>query len=68
MTPLIAETYQKIIDSGKKFGMVYLGFDKDEKSFFSFMAKMPWLSMPCGHPGVFACACCACCPGMCWNQ
>ena len=56
VTPLIAKAYNNIVNGSKslppkKFGIVYIPFDKDEKSYLQFMASMPWLSMPCGHPG-----------------
>lgn len=52
ITPIIAATYRKIVERGDKFGIVYVGFDRDERSFRNFIASMPWLSMPCGHSGI----------------
>lgn len=51
VTPILTKVYNNIIKTGRKFGMVYIPFDKDEKSFLRFMATMPWLTLPLGHPG-----------------
>jgi len=45
-TPQLAQTYNKFIQSGKNFEIVFVSSDNDSSSFSEYFATMPWLALP----------------------
>jgi nucleoredoxin len=45
-TPKFAEAYNKLKANGKKFEVVFVSSDRDQKSFDDYYAEMPWLAVP----------------------
>jgi len=45
-TPQLAETYNNLKKQGKKFEIVFISSDRDEKSFSEYFSTMPWLALP----------------------
>merc|ERR1711963_1138082 len=45
-TPVLAETYKKIVAAGKKFEIVFVSSDRDQASFDEYYAEMPWKAIP----------------------
>ncbi len=46
ITPLLINTYNAARAKGHKFEVIFVSADKDEKSFASYFAQMPWLAIP----------------------
>ena len=45
-TPALATLYTSIVAKGKSFEIVFVSSDRDEGSFQSYFAEMPWLALP----------------------
>jgi hypothetical protein len=45
-TPALATSYTSIVAKGKSFEIVFVSSDRDEASFQSYFAEMPWLALP----------------------
>eukprot|EP01097_Dermamoeba_algensis_P003941 TRINITY_DN2656_c0_g1_i2.p1 TRINITY_DN2656_c0_g1~~TRINITY_DN2656_c0_g1_i2.p1 ORF type:complete len:410 (-),score=75.38 TRINITY_DN2656_c0_g1_i2:76-1305(-) len=45
-TPKLAQTYKKLKEQGKKFEVVFISSDRDEKAFTEYFSSMPWLALP----------------------
>merc|ERR1712139_360015 len=45
-TPKLAEIYNSIKGSCKKFEIVFASSDRDEKAFNEYFAEQPWLAIP----------------------
>eukprot|EP00040_Diaphanoeca_grandis_P038281 m.256176 g.256176 ORF g.256176 m.256176 type:complete len:143 (-) comp34152_c0_seq1:311-739(-) len=45
-TPVLADTYNKLKASGKKFEIVFISSDQDESAFNSYHGEQPWLALP----------------------
>lgn len=47
-TPQLAQWYNKVKSGphGSEFEIVFVSFDRDEKSFNEYFAEMPWLALP----------------------
>ena len=45
-TPALATSYTIIVAKGKSFEIVFVSSDRDEASFQSYFAEMPWLALP----------------------
>ncbi|XVF63635.1 hypothetical protein PTKIN_Ptkin09bG0102400 [Pterospermum kingtungense] len=56
-TPKLISVYQKIQQNleekgGEDFEVVFVSFDREQSSFDSYFASMPWLALPFGDPTV----------------
>jgi len=49
-TPKLAEFYKKANKDSKRIEIVFISWDKDEKSFKEYFATMPWLSLEFSDP------------------
>jgi len=49
-TPVLVETYNKIVAAGKPFEIVFVSSDQSEDKMFNYMTetKMPWKALPFG--------------------
>lgn len=45
-TPVLAETYKKLVDQGKNFEIIFVSSDQDEKQFDAYYNEMPWACVP----------------------
>merc|ERR1711998_772481 len=45
-TPKLAEAYNAMRANGKKFEVVFVSSDRDEKSFDEYFNEQPWLALP----------------------
>lgn len=45
-TPLLADTYKKLVTDGKPFELVFVSSDRDEAQFKEYFGTMPWLALP----------------------
>jgi len=44
-TPKLVETYNKMKAAGKKFEIIFVSSDRDQKSFDEYYNEMPWLAL-----------------------
>lgn len=49
-TPLLVDLYETLNEDGKKFEVVFFSGDKQEESFKSYYAEMPWPAIPHKDP------------------
>lgn len=47
-TPILAKWYKEQKANGKKFEIIFVSSDRDEESFKSYFAQMPWVALPFG--------------------
>ena len=47
-TPQLAEVYEKINASGKRFEVVFVSSDRNEEDLAAYFADMPWVAIPFG--------------------
>lgn len=47
-TPVLAEFYNKLKQTGADWQVVFVSSDRDEKSFKDYYNEMPWLAIPFG--------------------
>ncbi|XP_025108119.1 tryparedoxin-like [Pomacea canaliculata] len=47
-TPKLVECYKACREAGKKFEVVFLSLDRDQKSFDEYYGEMPWLTVGFG--------------------
>jgi len=45
-TPVLTAAYNKLIERGEKFEIVFCSSDQDEKAYSEYYATMPWASLP----------------------
>ncbi|KAK7112736.1 uncharacterized protein [Littorina saxatilis] len=47
-TPVLAEVYKNIKQKGKKFEVIFISSDRDQKSYAEYYETMPWLTIGFG--------------------
>nr|KAG5692038.1 hypothetical protein BaRGS_026891 [Batillaria attramentaria] len=47
-TPVLADYYNKVNASGKKFEVIFVSSDRDKASFDEYYSQMPWLTVGFG--------------------
>lgn len=45
-TPKLKDTYNKLVEDGKEFEIIFCSSDRDESSFQEYHGEMPWLALP----------------------
>jgi len=48
MTPLLAETYNKLNAASNHVQIIFVSCDRSEEQYFEYLAEMPWIAVPFG--------------------